>query len=103
MRIVCLNLNIFTDGTSGGSFDWVKQEGVPIVYLYELRDVGEYGFLLPAEQIIPNGQEVMDSLIEIDRVTRQLGYYYRDSSSTVVGSFVLLIANVMYLLFRNQM
>ncbi|KAH9643010.1 hypothetical protein HF086_013571 [Spodoptera exigua] len=61
---------------SGGSFDWVKHEvNVPISYLIELRDLGEYGFLLPAEQIIPTALETMDGLIEMDKNTKALGYY----------------------------
>ncbi|XP_035449805.2 zinc carboxypeptidase-like isoform X2 [Spodoptera frugiperda] len=61
---------------SGSSFDWVKgAEGIPIVYLFELRDVGEYGFLLPAERIIPNNEEIMAGLLEMERVTRSMGYY----------------------------
>jgi len=33
--------------------------------MYELRDRGQYGFLLPPEQIIPTGEETLDSLVEI--------------------------------------
>ncbi|XP_052756711.1 uncharacterized protein LOC113520958 [Galleria mellonella] len=82
---------------SGSSFDFMKGVvDIPIVYLFELRDVGQYGFLLPPSQIIPNGEEIMDCLIEMDRVTRLLGYYHYPSSSiTVYGSaisvFTLLI------------
>ncbi|XP_041969305.1 uncharacterized protein LOC121726137 [Aricia agestis] len=75
---------------SGSSFDWVKGvAGVPIVYLIELRDVGEYGFLLPPSLIIPNNQEIVDALVEMDRVTREL-HYYHSSGSIVKISFGLL-------------
>ncbi|KAF7271083.1 hypothetical protein GWI33_016043 [Rhynchophorus ferrugineus] len=51
---------------TGGSMDWVKHEyEVPLTYTYELRDTGEYGFLLPAEQILPTALETMDSLVSI--------------------------------------
>lgn len=46
--------------------DWVKGTyGTPIAYTYELRDLGQFGFLLPAEQIIPSALETLDSLITI--------------------------------------
>lgn len=44
-----------TDGTSQ---DWAKGEGgFKYVYTAELRDTGRYGFLLPAEQIVPTATE----------------------------------------------
>lgn len=46
--------------------DWVKANfGTRIVYTYELRDRGQYGFVLPAAQILPNNLEVLDSIITI--------------------------------------
>lgn len=46
--------------------DWVKATfKTRISYTYELRDKGRYGFLLPANQIIPTGQETLDSLITL--------------------------------------
>ncbi|CAG9565668.1 unnamed protein product [Danaus chrysippus] len=70
------NYGDLVDPASGTGFDWAKGgAGIPLVFLYELRDEGQYGFLLPPEQIIPNSEEVLDSLIEIDRVARQIGYY----------------------------
>jgi len=30
---------------------------VPYVYCFELRDLGEYGFILPPSQIKPTGKE----------------------------------------------
>ena len=31
-------------------------------YAVELRDKGQYGFLLPPEQIIPSGEETLQAL-----------------------------------------
>jgi len=43
---------------SGGSIDWAYQNlGVVHAYSPELRDTGNYGFLLPPAQIIPSGDE----------------------------------------------
>lgn len=47
---------------------------LPIVYVYELRDQGRKGFLLPAEQIIPNGQEVLDSFLVLFDEAAKYGY-----------------------------
>ena len=44
--------------------DWIRENlRLPITYGYELRDQGRYGFLLPSNQIIPTGEEVLDSLV----------------------------------------
>jgi len=45
---------------SGNAVDFAKGElEVPYVYTIELRDTGHYGFLLPPDQIIPTGEEIM--------------------------------------------
>jgi murein tripeptide amidase MpaA len=45
---------------SGGTIDWVYGDaGIPYAFAMELRDTGVHGFILPPEQIIPNGEEVM--------------------------------------------
>ena len=45
---------------SGTSVDWAKGElKIPYVYTIEVRDTGRYGFLLPPDQIIPTGEEIM--------------------------------------------
>jgi hypothetical protein len=60
---------------SGGSIDWVKQEfQTPIAVAYELRDTGRYGFLLPTKQIIPNGLEIMDSIVGMMEEAERIGY-----------------------------
>ncbi|XP_059048581.1 zinc carboxypeptidase-like [Achroia grisella] len=60
---------------TGGSVDWVKEViKVPLVYCYEFRDKGQYGFNLPADQILPNSEETMDSIVELIFQARRFGY-----------------------------
>ena len=53
---------------AGGSDDWaydkMKAMGndAPLSYTYELRDQGRYGFVLPANQIKPNCEEIDPSM-----------------------------------------
>ncbi|XP_023445928.2 carboxypeptidase A4 isoform X2 [Dasypus novemcinctus] len=42
---------------SGSSIDWAYDNGIKYVFTFELRDTGHYGFLLPANQIIPTAEE----------------------------------------------
>jgi len=45
---------------SGNTVDWTYgTANVTFSYAVELRDTGEYGFLLPEDQIIPSGQETL--------------------------------------------
>ncbi|KAK7069755.1 hypothetical protein SK128_011786 [Halocaridina rubra] len=48
---------------SGTSIDWGYSAGVVHTYTLELRDTGSWGFLLPADQIIPTGEETWAGLI----------------------------------------
>lgn len=60
---------------TGSSLDWVKGTfHKPITFLYELRDRGRHGFVLPPEQIIPTGEETMDSLIAIFKEAKARGH-----------------------------
>ncbi|KAM4672487.1 carboxypeptidase A2-like [Amazona ochrocephala] len=42
---------------SGGSIDWSYDYGIKYSFAFELRDTGRFGFLLPANQIIPTAEE----------------------------------------------
>jgi len=54
------------DPTSGVSMDWVRGVfNTPYTYTWELRDRGEYGFLLPANQIVDTAEETTNSVVVI--------------------------------------
>jgi len=46
--------------TEDYSYDDLK---IPLTWVYELRDTGRYGFLLPPEQIEPTSEEVINSFM----------------------------------------
>uniref|UniRef100_A0A2K6Q446 Carboxypeptidase A4 n=1 Tax=Rhinopithecus roxellana TaxID=61622 RepID=A0A2K6Q446_RHIRO len=50
---------------SGSSIDWAYDNGIKFAFTFELRDTGTYGFLLPANQIIPTAEETWLGLTTI--------------------------------------
>ncbi|XP_075426518.1 mast cell carboxypeptidase A-like [Ascaphus truei] len=50
---------------AGSSIDWTYDEGIKYSFVFELRDEGEYGFLLPENQIKPTCKETMLAVKEI--------------------------------------
>jgi len=49
---------------AGTIVDWqLTTAKIPLSYTIEMRDTGAYGFLLPADQIIPTGEEVWAALL----------------------------------------
>jgi carboxypeptidase A1 len=63
-EVPCRDLNLcILDVVSGSSADWTYGVGkIKYSYGVELRDTGKYGFLLPADQIIPSGKETLEAL-----------------------------------------
>nr|XP_056702607.1 carboxypeptidase A1-like [Euleptes europaea] len=49
----------------GTTIDWSYENGVKYSYTFELRDTGRYGFILPANQIIPTAEETWVALMKI--------------------------------------
>ncbi|XP_055304258.1 zinc carboxypeptidase-like [Sitodiplosis mosellana] len=61
--------------SSGETIDWVYGvKKVPLVYKIELRDKGKHGFVLPADQIIPNAIEVLNGLKAMVKEAKALKY-----------------------------
>uniref|UniRef100_A0A1Q3FMY2 Zinc carboxypeptidase A 1 n=1 Tax=Culex tarsalis TaxID=7177 RepID=A0A1Q3FMY2_CULTA len=63
---------------SGSSVDWAYgTQDVRIAYTYELRPrSGSWnGFVLPPSQIIPTGEETLDSLVTLLEESAKRGYY----------------------------
>lgn len=53
----------FSDEASGSAKDWVYGSmGVKYAFVFELRDRGKHGFILPKEQIIPTAEETFAAL-----------------------------------------
>ncbi|KAI7812031.1 carboxypeptidase A1-like [Triplophysa rosa] len=59
---------------SGGTIDWTYNQGIKYSYTFELRDTGRYGFILPANQIIPTAQETWLALKVIMKHTKNNPY-----------------------------
>ncbi|XP_006633484.2 carboxypeptidase A2 [Lepisosteus oculatus] len=59
---------------SGGSIDWSYNYGIKYSFAFELRDTGRYGFLLPANQIIPTASETWLALLNIMEYVRDHTY-----------------------------
>jgi len=56
---------------SGGADDWFAAEATKQKkgLTFELRDTGRYGFLLPANQIIPSGEEILPAVAYFAKTT----------------------------------
>lgn len=62
------------DIATGSSLDWVKYNlHTNVSYAYELRDLGKYGFVLPASQIIDTSLETFDSVVTIMKEAKNKG------------------------------
>lgn len=59
LHVLCL----FIDAAAGGSDDFAKGEcGIKYSYTVELRDRGQFGFILPQEQIVPTADETWSAV-----------------------------------------
>lgn len=50
---------------SGVSVDWTYMQRDVLSFAFECRDTGNFGFVLPTDQIIPNGEEMVPALLRI--------------------------------------
>ncbi|MCM8651506.1 hypothetical protein MZO44_15585, partial [Lactiplantibacillus sp. E932] len=58
----------------GITVDWTYEQGIKYSYTFELRDTGRYGFLLPADQILPTAEETWLALMIIMEHTKNNPY-----------------------------
>lgn len=75
LDVAKINTKLFLDIASGSTCDYIK--GVyhkRLSFTYELRDQGRYGFVLPPEQIIPTGEETLDSLVALFKEAEKRGF-----------------------------
>ncbi|KAM8934151.1 carboxypeptidase O-like [Pelodytes ibericus] len=80
------NIDELANFTSGAAIDWITTLNVPLTYVYELRDGGEYGFELPPDQIEPTCLETMDGVMSMVEYVYE---NYVENSAVVVTSMYL--------------
>ncbi|KAF1812466.1 hypothetical protein P152DRAFT_367262, partial [Eremomyces bilateralis CBS 781.70] len=67
----------------GSALDWFYHElGVRYAYQIRLRDTGSYGFLLPKENIVPTGREMLDAMEFFGRYMLRIAGVASDTDST---------------------
>ncbi|OLL23582.1 putative metallocarboxypeptidase ECM14 [Neolecta irregularis DAH-3] len=49
----------YGDKNGGSAVDWIYNQGAHFSYIIKLRDTGTHGFLLPPDEIIPCGEEIL--------------------------------------------
>ena len=63
--------SFLTDVAAGITIDWAYgAANVTYSYTPELRDTGEWGFLLPPDQIQPTGEETLAGILTMAREIR---------------------------------
>merc|ERR1712080_156184 len=65
--------DVIAYAAAGATDDWSKGDaGIKYVFTTELRDTGNHGFLLPAKQIIPSGEEYFAAFhAAVDKVIQE--------------------------------
>ncbi|OZJ04335.1 hypothetical protein BZG36_02374 [Bifiguratus adelaidae] len=79
---------------SGGSLDWTYAVGnVKYSYAVELRDTGNYGFILPPEEILPSGKETLQAVLQLARFI----HHREKKDGWRAAIFVLLLLHFLWL------
>ncbi|XP_041928494.1 carboxypeptidase O-like isoform X1 [Alosa sapidissima] len=68
---------------SGSSRDWARLIGIPFSYTFELRDTGEFGHLLPENQIQPACEEAFEGARTIITYVHDKAFHNRTEIGAV--------------------
>ncbi|MFQ5491413.1 MAG: M14 family zinc carboxypeptidase [Phycisphaerae bacterium] len=82
---------------SGVSLDWTYAQLGILSYSYECRDTGTFGFELPANQIIPNGEELLPAMLHLtdsDWVRNAIRFEFPNGLPTVMSAGVDTVIRV---------
>ncbi len=77
------NSHFISDQASGASVDWAYLRGIKYSFAFELRDTGEYGFLLPADQIVSTARETWFALRYIMKYVCDHPYWEKCTKASV--------------------
>ncbi|QOJ18898.1 MAG: hypothetical protein HRU76_15450 [Phycisphaeraceae bacterium] len=72
---------------SGIAPDYAYGERGIIGFTFELRDTGQFGFVLPPDQIIPNGEEIVPAIdVLAERLARRIEFTYPNGLPDIIAS-----------------
>ncbi len=77
------NSHLISDQASGASVDWAYLRGIKYSFAFELHDTGEYGFLLPADQIVSTARETWFALRYIMKYVCDHPYWEKCTKASV--------------------
>ena len=62
---------------------------IKYTFTLELRDTGKYGFVLPKEQIVPSGEEILSALKTFSKTVHDYGHkstsYYQADNTLILN------------------
>lgn len=79
---------------SGGFECWAQADLGILSWTFELRDTGAYGFVLPADQILPTAEENFEAVAVLARALFEFAFIFPDSLPSYVTPDTQTVARV---------